>query len=373
MSVSSSRAVSMMTGTGRSACTRRQTSRPSMPGSMTSSTMTSGRSLGGGRDAGRPVRVRSPPASPRHASGARRPRRWRARPRPPGPRAPPARDVAFHALSVAHAGMLTTRRPAGGPPRAERVAHGAPRRGPDGRHRAVRGRGVRAGDAGPRRRGPRSSPRTPSGPGGPCAARSAALSTQLSGRAGRHHRDHDPARLHDSARAGTACWPCRSGAPRSRSSGHGRRRGRLALVLVNGFSMLLGELVPKNLALSVPMATARAVAPAQLAFTAALRPVIARAQRHGERDPAAIRRAAARGAVRRSVGDRSSWRWCAARPRSARSTRARRRCSTNSIELNTLTAVDVMTDRTRMEVVPVRTRRPTWSRPPGPPGTRGSR
>ena len=44
MSVSSSRAVSMSTGTGRSAWIRRQTSSPSMPGSITSRTTTSGRS-----------------------------------------------------------------------------------------------------------------------------------------------------------------------------------------------------------------------------------------------------------------------------------------------------------------------------------------
>jgi hypothetical protein len=42
MSVSSSRAVSIITGTGRCACTRRQTSRPSKPGSMMSRISRSG-------------------------------------------------------------------------------------------------------------------------------------------------------------------------------------------------------------------------------------------------------------------------------------------------------------------------------------------
>ena len=42
MSVSSSRAVSISTGTGRAACTRRQTSRPSKPGSMMSRISRSG-------------------------------------------------------------------------------------------------------------------------------------------------------------------------------------------------------------------------------------------------------------------------------------------------------------------------------------------
>jgi CBS domain containing-hemolysin-like protein len=45
----------------------------------------------------------------------------------------------------------------------------------------------------------------------------------------------------------------------------------LALVLANVISMLFGELVPKNLAISKPMATARAVAGPQIWFSSALR------------------------------------------------------------------------------------------------------
>jgi CBS domain containing-hemolysin-like protein len=48
----------------------------------------------------------------------------------------------------------------------------------------------------------------------------------------------------------------------------------LALVLATGFSMVFGELVPKNLAISEPMATARVVARPMRAFTAALSLVI---------------------------------------------------------------------------------------------------
>ena len=59
MSVSSSRAVSISTGTGRSAWIRRHTSSPSMPGSITSSTTTSGRS----RDAALTPASPSPTAS----------------------------------------------------------------------------------------------------------------------------------------------------------------------------------------------------------------------------------------------------------------------------------------------------------------------
>jgi len=76
----------------------------------------------------------------------------------------------------------------------------------------------------------------------------------------------------------------------------------IALVLVNVFSMLFGELVPKNFALSAPLATARAVAPLQRGFTAALRPVIA------------LLNASANGLLRRMGVE-------------PRSTRARRRCS----------------------------------------------
>ncbi len=49
----------------------------------------------------------------------------------------------------------------------------------------------------------------------------------------------------------------------------------LAAVLVNAFSMLFGELVPKNMALADPLRTARLVAPLQIGFTWLFRPVIA--------------------------------------------------------------------------------------------------
>ncbi len=126
--------------------------------------------------------------------------------------------------------------------------------------------------------------------------------------------------------------------------------GILALVLVNGFSMLFGELVPKNLALSSPWATAVAVAPAQVAFTRALRPVIT--VLNGTAN-ALLRRVGVEPREELS-GGRSAQELVALVRRSAEvgtldagtATRL-----TNSIELNTLTAVDVMTDRTRMVVV----------------------
>ncbi|WP_461640736.1 hemolysin family protein, partial [Leucobacter sp. BZR 635] len=48
----------------------------------------------------------------------------------------------------------------------------------------------------------------------------------------------------------------------------------VAIVLATLFSMIIGELVPKNFALAVPLATAKIVVPFQLAFTFVLKPVI---------------------------------------------------------------------------------------------------
>ncbi|MCL2454696.1 MAG: hemolysin family protein [Micrococcales bacterium] len=123
-----------------------------------------------------------------------------------------------------------------------------------------------------------------------------------------------------------------------------------ALVVVNVFSMLAGELVPKNLAIALPMATARAVVPIQRGFIAALRPLIAvangaanallramgvepREELTGSRSPAElaalVRRSAERGTLEQSTAT----------------------LLTNSLDFARLTAVDVMTDRTRLHVV----------------------
>lgn len=124
----------------------------------------------------------------------------------------------------------------------------------------------------------------------------------------------------------------------------------VAVAGVNGFSMLVGELVPKNLALSSPMATARAVAPLQRGFTAALHPLIA------------VLNNSANGLLRRLgvepreelPGGRSAQELASLVRRSAAVGTldvGTATLLTNSIELDTLTAVDVMTDRTRMEVL----------------------
>nr|WP_230322794.1 hemolysin family protein [Cellulomonas hominis] len=124
----------------------------------------------------------------------------------------------------------------------------------------------------------------------------------------------------------------------------------VTLVLVNGFSMLFGELVPKNFAISRPLGTARWVAPLQAGFTSALRPLITlfnssanallrrlgvepREELSGGRSPqelaALVKRSAQQGTLDESTAT----------------------LLTNSIEFTDLTAVDVMTDRQRVVVL----------------------
>ena len=124
----------------------------------------------------------------------------------------------------------------------------------------------------------------------------------------------------------------------------------LALVLVNAFSMLVGELVPKNFALAAPFATATAIAPFQLSFTTVLAPFIAvfngsanwllrrvgvepREELSGSRSAselaALVRRSAEQGTLDESTAT----------------------LLTNSLDFGELTAVDVMTDRLRLVTV----------------------
>ncbi|GIG24768.1 hemolysin family protein [Cellulomonas denverensis] len=126
--------------------------------------------------------------------------------------------------------------------------------------------------------------------------------------------------------------------------------GVVTVILVNGFSMLFGELVPKNFAISRPLGTARFVAPLQHGFTTALRPLIGlfnssanailrrfgvepREELSGARSPqelaALVKRSAQVGTLDESTAT----------------------LLTNSIEFSELSAVDVMTDRQRMVTV----------------------
>ncbi|UNX53997.1 hemolysin family protein [Georgenia sp. TF02-10] len=124
----------------------------------------------------------------------------------------------------------------------------------------------------------------------------------------------------------------------------------LSLVAVNTFSMVFGELVPKNLALADPLATAGIVAPLQGAFTRALRPVIIALNGSAN---AILHRFGVEAAEELS-GGRSGPELAALVRRSAElgtldvSTAT---LLTRSLGLGALTAVDVMTDRGRMHTL----------------------
>ncbi|BDZ42940.1 membrane protein [Paraoerskovia sediminicola] len=123
--------------------------------------------------------------------------------------------------------------------------------------------------------------------------------------------------------------------------------GIIALVVVNVFSMLVGELIPKNYALSSPYTTARWVVPLQRQFTKVFR------------YPIAVLNNSANAILRR-FGIEPREELSGARSASELASLVRRSAQegtldttvatllTNSIELDQLTAVDVMTDRMRM-------------------------
>ncbi|GAA1709609.1 hemolysin family protein [Isoptericola hypogeus] len=126
--------------------------------------------------------------------------------------------------------------------------------------------------------------------------------------------------------------------------------GVLALVVVNAFSMLFGELIPKNFALSAPHATARAVVPVQRVFTTLFRPVIS--VLNGSAN-ALLRRVGVEPREELS-GARSASELVSLVRRSAQEGTLEQSVATllaNSLELDELSARDVMTDRLRMSVV----------------------
>src|SRR5699024_7552280 len=128
------------------------------------------------------------------------------------------------------------------------------------------------------------------------------------------------------------------------------RRGGVGGDHYQRISMLFGELVPKNLALSAPMGTAVVVTPVQRGFTAVLRPLIL-----------ALNSAA--NAILHRFGVELSEELSGARSAQELSSLVRRSAQagtldkgtasllTRAIALGDLSAVDVMTDRTRMRVV----------------------
>ena len=126
--------------------------------------------------------------------------------------------------------------------------------------------------------------------------------------------------------------------------------GALSLILVNAFSMIVGELVPKNAALADPERTARLVSPWMLAFTAALRPLISLLNRSAN----AILRLMGIEPREELSGGRSPQELAALVRRSAEAGTLAPSTALllkNTIELDELTAIDVMTDRTRLQTL----------------------
>lgn len=120
-----------------------------------------------------------------------------------------------------------------------------------------------------------------------------------------------------------------------------------SLAIVNTFSMVFGELIPKNWAISEPMRVAGIITPVQRGFTAALRPVI-------------IGLNSSANAVLRKFGIEPREELSGARSAPELASLVRHSAAagtldvstaallTRSIGLGSLTAVDVMTDRMRL-------------------------
>lgn len=123
-----------------------------------------------------------------------------------------------------------------------------------------------------------------------------------------------------------------------------------SLVVVNTFSMVFGELIPKNWAIAEPMRVAERITPVQRGFTTALRPVI-----NGLNSSA--------NAILRRFGIEPREELSGARSASELASLVRHSAEagtldvgtaallTRSIGIGSLTAVDVMTDRMRLEML----------------------
>jgi len=126
--------------------------------------------------------------------------------------------------------------------------------------------------------------------------------------------------------------------------------GAVSLVAINVFSMLFGELVPKNIALSEPGRMARITSPISIGFVVALGPLIR------------VLNALA-GAILRLFGIEQREELAGGRSRQELAALVRRSAEAgtlapstalllkNSLEFDALTAIDLMTDRTRMTVL----------------------
>lgn len=125
----------------------------------------------------------------------------------------------------------------------------------------------------------------------------------------------------------------------------------LSVILVNSFSMLVGELIPKNWAIAEPMRVARVAAPLQMLFTRIFHPAIRVLNGSANR----FLRAVGVEPTEELSGARSPAELSALVRHSAREGTldiSTATLITRSIGIGRLTAVDVMTDRGRMHSVP---------------------
>ena len=124
----------------------------------------------------------------------------------------------------------------------------------------------------------------------------------------------------------------------------------LSLIIVNAFSMLVGELIPKNWAIADPVRVAMLVSPMQRGFTALFRPLIV------------VLNASANAILRRfGVEPKEELSGARSAPELASLVRHSAQAGTldvgtatlltRSIAMNELSAVDVMTDRLRLETL----------------------
>lgn len=124
----------------------------------------------------------------------------------------------------------------------------------------------------------------------------------------------------------------------------------VSLIIVNAFSMLVGELIPKNWAIADPVRVAMLVSPVQRGFTALFRPLIV------------VLNASANAILRRfGVEPKEELSGARSAPELASLVRHSAQAGTldvgtatlltRSIAMNELSAVDVMTDRLRLETL----------------------
>lgn len=126
--------------------------------------------------------------------------------------------------------------------------------------------------------------------------------------------------------------------------------GVISIVLATLLSMLIGELIPKNFALSLPLAVAKVVVPFQLTFTAIFRPAVALLN-------------GTAGAILRLVGIEQKEELSGARTAEELASLVRRSATEGGLERDTATlltrtllfsrhtAADVMTPRPRLETI----------------------